>query len=98
MRHSAWIVIAWLLVFGAEGSEPVFAQDFRECRFQGRGYREGARVCSNGLEVLCSNGSWQNLDGKRCRDRGAYLNPGEAYVVQDPVILVPEPLPPLDDR
>ncbi len=73
---------------------PAFAQYQQLCRLDGEAYREGARVCSNGLEVLCSSGNWQNINGKRCRERGEYLNPGEHYIVQDPIVVVPAPLPP----
>lgn len=86
----ALIVVA--LVVGT--SLPSSAQYSQACRFNGEPYREGARVCSNGLEVLCSNGNWQNIDGKRCGDRGKYLNPDEYFVVQDPLVIVPAPLPP----
>jgi len=85
-------LLAIVLVLATTG--PSLAQYAQLCRFEGEAYREGARVCSNGLEVLCSNGNWQNLDGKRCEDRGTYLNPDEFYVVQDPIIAVPAPLPP----
>lgn len=77
---------------------PATAQYQQECRRDGQVYREGARVCSNGLEVLCSNGTWQNIDGKRCSERGRYLNPDEYFVVQDPVVIVPAPLPPPSQR
>ena len=66
----------------------------QECRNNGAIYPEGARICSNNLTLLCVNGEWQNLDGARCSDPGTYLNPDQAYIVQDPVIEVPEPLPP----
>ena len=92
MRRAALTaVVAGLLVLS---SFPARAQYAQECRFEGRPYREGARVCSGGLELLCSAGTWQNLDGKRCSDRGAYLNPDEHFVVQDPLVIVPAPLPP----
>ena len=64
------------------------------CRRDGQAYREGARVCSSGLVLLCVNGGWQNLDGERCSKPGAYLNPGQYYIVPDPVIEIPAPLPP----
>jgi hypothetical protein len=81
------------------GATPGRAQEAQVCRFEGTAYREGARLCSNGLEVLCSNGTWQNLDGKRCDEAGAYLNPDQYFVVQDPLVVVPEPLsPPAWDR
>ncbi len=82
------------MILVVSGTLPAFAQYPQRCRFEGESYREGARVCSNGLEVLCSNGTWQNLDGKRCDDRGRYLNPDEHFIVQDPIVVVPAPLPP----
>lgn len=84
--------LAALLAIAFAGSAA--AQYEQLCRFNGTPYREGARVCSNGLEVLCSNGNWQNIDGKRCGERGKYLNPDEYFVVQDPLVVVPAPLPP----
>jgi hypothetical protein len=75
---------------------PAASQDV--CRQDGAIYREGARLCVRGLVQLCVNGSWQNLDGERCRDDGLYLNPGQYQISPDAVIEVPEPLPPPDWR
>ena len=63
---------------------------FDDCRLNGRVYPQGAYVCQRGLRQHCVNGSWQNLDGARCGKNGQYLNPGQYYIVQDPVIIVEE--------
>jgi hypothetical protein len=83
-----------LLVLGA--AAPAGAQDV--CREAGAIYRQGAQLCIRGLVQLCMNGTWQNLDGQRCRDDGLYLNPGQYQFDPNAVIEVPEPLPPPDWR
>ncbi len=90
MRRETFAVAGLVLLL----SGPAHAQYAQDCRHEGRAYRENARICSGGLELLCSGGTWQNLEGKRCSDRGAYLNPDEYFVVQDPIVAVPAPLPP----
>jgi hypothetical protein len=84
-----------LLVSGARAQSWM---DLQVCRHDGDPYREGAMLCIRGLTQRCVNGSWQNLDGERCSDDGAYLNPGQYQFDQSPVIEVPPPLPPPDWR
>lgn len=44
------------------------------CLLNGQSYPENASVCSDGLAVVCFNGTWQNNDGARCDARsGSYL-------------------------
>jgi len=83
------VVAAFVILAGV--ASPSLAQwdDRQICRREGREYREGARVCSNDLVLLCINGDWQNLDGERCSRPGAYLNPDQYYIVQDPILEIP---------
>jgi hypothetical protein len=44
------------------------------CMLSGQQYPENAEVCSDGLVLACSNGTWQNNQGARCDARsGSYL-------------------------
>ena len=46
------------------------------CVLGGQPYPENATACSNGLVLLCSNGTWQSIDGQRCDEpSGSYLGP-----------------------
>jgi hypothetical protein len=44
------------------------------CLLSGQKYPENAVVCSNGLALFCTNGTWQNNEGQRCdTESGQYL-------------------------
>jgi hypothetical protein len=46
------------------------------CQLENRSYPENVTVCSGGLVLNCTNGTWQNNDGARCGDpSGSYLGP-----------------------
>jgi len=46
------------------------------CVLEGQKYPENAVVCSGGLSLFCTNGSWQNNEGARCdTPSGSYLGP-----------------------
>jgi len=56
------------------------AQAQHDCQLDGQAYPENATVCSNGLVLHCSNGTWQNNDGAHCESRsGSYLTPLRPY-------------------
>jgi hypothetical protein len=46
------------------------------CTLDGQPYPENATVCSGGLLLFCTNGTWQNNEGARCEGpTGAYVGP-----------------------
>jgi len=50
------------------------------CLLDGREYPEDATVCSSGLVLFCTNGTWQNNEGRRCdAPSGAYVGPRRPY-------------------
>lgn len=66
------------LVFLLLASATARAQ--QSCQLEGRSYPENAVVCSRGLQIVCVNGTWQNLEGARCDVRdGSYLTPLRPY-------------------
>jgi hypothetical protein len=59
------------------------------CMLEGREYPEDATVCSGGLALFCSNGTWQNNEGQRCdAPSGNYLGPRRPLQERNP-----EPVP-----
>ncbi|HEY8517638.1 MAG TPA: hypothetical protein VIS07_19190 [Candidatus Binatia bacterium] len=74
MAHRSPLLLAALLVLAGPAS--ALAQDGSSCLLDGRRYPENAVVCSGGLVMYCSNGTWQSNDGQRCDARsGAYVSP-----------------------
>ena len=64
------IALATLCVIALPG--PARAQ--QTCMLNGQQYPENAVTCSNGLVLVCSNGTWQNNEGARCdAQSGSYL-------------------------
>jgi hypothetical protein len=44
------------------------------CMLDGKPYPENAVVCSGGMSLFCTNGTWQNNEGARCDSTtGSYL-------------------------
>lgn len=76
MTRIRWVV--WTLGWALFEASTANAQ--QTCSLEGRLYPENAVVCSRGLELVCSNGVWQNNDGRRCDSRdGSYLSPLRPY-------------------
>lgn len=60
------------------GAAPGRAQ--QTCMLDGQSYPENAVVCSGGLVMYCSNGTWQGSDGQRCDvANGTYLGPRRPF-------------------
>lgn len=78
MLRPGWIGVpgAFLLILCATTS----AHAEGSCTLGGQKYPENAVVCSGGLVLACSNGTWQNNNGARCdAPSGAYLTPQRPY-------------------
>ena len=61
----------------------------QRCMLDGNEYPENAVVCSGGLSLFCSNGTWQNNEGARCdTPTGTYLGPRRPLEERNP-----EPVP-----
>lgn len=76
MTRIRWVVwaLGWVLLAAST------AKAQQTCSLEGRPYPENAVVCSRGLELVCSNGVWQNNEGRRCDSRdGSYLSPLRPY-------------------
>lgn len=71
--RSLWLALVLALPSsaGAEGAS---------CMLDGREYPENTYVCSGGLQLYCSNGTWQTVDGARCdAPSGSYLGPRRPF-------------------
>ena len=69
MRRIAWLSGLLLVAVTTAGAE-------QNCRLEGREYPPDVVVCSGGLALYCSNGTWQNNEGQRCdAPTGEYLGP-----------------------
>lgn len=78
MRWGGWIGFAgaWLAILCATTG----ARAEGSCTLGGQRYPENAIVCSGGLTLACSNGTWQNNNGARCdAPSGTYLTPLRPY-------------------
>ena len=59
-------------------AEPAAADG--ECRLNGASYPQSVTVCSNGLALTCSNGTWQDNNGQRCdQPTGTFLGPRRPF-------------------
>jgi hypothetical protein len=77
MDRTAKIALALIVLVLA--ATPARAQH-QPCMLDGRNYPEDATVCSGGLLLFCSNGTWQNNQGARCDDpSGAYVGPRRPF-------------------
>lgn len=72
MSRSIPSIIASVVLCVAAVPRPAGAQ--QTCMLDGQKYPENAVVCSNGLVLVCTNGTWQNNEGARCdAPSGSYL-------------------------
>lgn len=80
--RSLWLALA-LALPGSAGAEA------SSCMLDGREYPENSYVCSGGLQLYCSNGTWQTVNGARCDEpTGSYLGPRRPFEEKNP-----EPVP-----